>query len=234
MKQLPYECCCCGFKTDRKDCMRRHLYDRVKHCPKTVSSIHLTDAIRESILEYRVYHAPTEEEPTLPKPKRNKGVSSAMRCALWNQWFSETNGNGECPCCHRAITQQSFHAGHIVARAQGGADTLSNLVPLCPQCNTSMGTTNYHEFAAAFDCGAPSLSANCPRPSTDGVDNARGSDGQRGRTGWHTSLYGTLGNSDSLRDPVQDWLQCIDSRAVESAVQRMYFLRNSPRWNERP
>lgn len=200
MKQLPYECCCCGFKTDRKDCMRRHLYDRIKHCPKTVNPIQLTDEIRESILEYRVYHIPKDAPTPPPKPNRNKGISSAMRCALWNQWFSEANGNGECPCCHRTITQQSFHAGHIIPRAHGGPDTLSNLVPLCPQCNTSMGATNYHEFAAAFDAPSSSTNSGVLRPSSapasDGVEGAQeGSDYRRAGLRQYTPLYGTFGKS---------------------------------------
>lgn len=81
---------------------------------------------------------------------RHKGLSTAKRNALWNRDFGELVGVGSCACCGKVISQQNFHAGHVVARACGGSDNLSNLVPLCSSCNVSMGSMNFHEFAKDF------------------------------------------------------------------------------------
>ncbi len=164
MKQLPYECICCGFRTPRKHCMKRHLYDRQSTCPQSVNPIEMTDEIRECIMKNRVYHLPKEEPPPKTiivenrvhhtsdkRPRQNNGgLRTSVRYALWNRDFGETNGTGQCACCKRVITQQSFHAGHIVPKVENGSNALSNLVPLCASCNTSMGSTNFYDFVAMY------------------------------------------------------------------------------------
>ena len=40
----------------------------------------------------------------------------------------------------------SFNCGHIVAEANGGDTIVSNLKPICQNCNSSMGTKNMKEF----------------------------------------------------------------------------------------
>ena len=45
----------------------------------------------------------------------------------------------------------NFHAGHILAEANGGKTTLDNLIPLCALCNTSMGTYNVFDFITKFN-----------------------------------------------------------------------------------
>ncbi len=118
----------------------------------TMNNIELTDDIKEYILKNRVYHADDK------KLRQHKGgIRASVRYALWNRDFGETSGVGQCACCNRVITQQTFHAGHVVAKVNNGPDALSNLVPLCAACNMSMGTTNFHEFREAYF------------PQTDGV-----------------------------------------------------------------
>jgi 5-methylcytosine-specific restriction endonuclease McrA len=44
-----------------------------------------------------------------------------------------------------------FHCGHIVAEANGGETNLSNLKPICKNCNLSMGTINMNKFMEQFN-----------------------------------------------------------------------------------
>ena len=50
-----YECIRCGYKTHDKRLMRRHFYDRKKPCPGQINNIEMTDAIKECILDNKVY-----------------------------------------------------------------------------------------------------------------------------------------------------------------------------------
>jgi 5-methylcytosine-specific restriction endonuclease McrA len=89
-----------------------------------------------------------------PKVAGNRPqVPAALRAALWNDRFGEREGVGHCACCSKEVTQQCFHAGHVVSVAEGGATTLENLVVLCALCNTSMGAKSFDEFARAFARG---------------------------------------------------------------------------------
>lgn len=47
-----------------------------------------------------------------------------------------------CPCCNLStINFNNWEAGHVVARAKGGSDDISNLRPICGGCNKRMGVT---------------------------------------------------------------------------------------------
>jgi len=59
----PYECPRCGYTSDKKTCMRSHLYSRSVVCPNSYD-VELTDSIKEHVLNNRVYKIP--KEPDLP------------------------------------------------------------------------------------------------------------------------------------------------------------------------
>ena len=40
----------------------------------------------------------------------------------------------------------SFNCGHIIAEVNGGETNVSNLRPICQNCNSSMGITNMDDF----------------------------------------------------------------------------------------
>lgn len=61
MKNEPYTCCRCGYSTNQKNSIRRHLYNKQKPCPTGFNDIELTDDIKNHILEYRVYHVQKNE-----------------------------------------------------------------------------------------------------------------------------------------------------------------------------
>jgi hypothetical protein len=96
-------------------------------------------------------HAPAPvpaNEPVKPGNKaKKKKISAAIKKLVWNINIGEDIGKSKCMCCQSTdITQMSFNCGHIVAEAKGGATIVSNLKPICQNCNSSMGTINMNEF----------------------------------------------------------------------------------------
>jgi len=79
--------------------------------------------------------------------KKKKGISSTMKKLVWNTNIGEEIGKAKCTCCNSTtITQLSFHCGHIIAEANGGETIVSNLKPICQNCNSSMGIKNMNDF----------------------------------------------------------------------------------------
>ena len=82
------------------------------------------------------------------QPSTNKNtISSTMKRLVWNINIGEDIGKSKCLCCKTTdITQMSFHCGHVVANAKGGETIVSNLKPICQNCNSSMRTQNMNDF----------------------------------------------------------------------------------------
>lgn len=87
---------------------------------------------------------------------RKKGLSDALRLQCWMTLFGKNN-HGECPFCRGQIFynyrtrnvkgSSEFECAHIIARANGGKDTLDNLIPCCKECNKLQGTNNVFVWA---------------------------------------------------------------------------------------
>ena len=83
---------------------------------------------------------------TKPKTKK-KTISSTIKKLVWNTNIGEDIGKSKCLCCKSTdITQISFNCGHIIAEANGGETIVSNLKPVCQNCNSSMGTKYMNDF----------------------------------------------------------------------------------------
>lgn len=81
------------------------------------------------------------------KRKKKKAISATVKRLVWNTNIGEDIGKAKCMCCKTTdITQLSFHCGHILAEANGGETIVSNLKPICQNCNSSMGTKNMNDF----------------------------------------------------------------------------------------
>jgi hypothetical protein len=82
-----------------------------------------------------------------PIKTKKKPISATMKRLVWNKWIGEEIGKAKCLCCNlTAITQLSFNCGHIIAEFNGGETTVSNLKPICQNCNSSMRTKNMQDF----------------------------------------------------------------------------------------
>lgn len=82
-----------------------------------------------------------------PKKSKKKTIPLALKKLVWNKYIGEDIGKAKCLCCGLTdILQISFHCGHIVAEVEGGDLSINNLMPICQNCNSSMGSTNLLEF----------------------------------------------------------------------------------------
>jgi hypothetical protein len=89
----------------------------------------------------------TTESVKKCKNANKKNIPAAVKRLVWNTNIGEDIGKSKCMCCESTdITQLSFNCGHIIAEAKGGATIVSNLKPICQNCNSSMGTINMSEF----------------------------------------------------------------------------------------
>jgi hypothetical protein len=90
---------------------------------------------------------PILESESVKIKKKKKSISSTIKKLVWNTNIGEEKGKSKCLCCKSTeITQMSFHCGHIIAESNGGETIVSNLKPICQNCNSSMGSKNMNEF----------------------------------------------------------------------------------------
>jgi hypothetical protein len=79
--------------------------------------------------------------------KKKKPISATIKRLVWNTNIGEQIGKAKCMCCNVTdITQMSFNCGHIIAESNGGETIVSNLKPICQNCNSSMATKDMEEF----------------------------------------------------------------------------------------
>jgi len=84
--------------------------------------------------------------------KRKKSIPAAVKRIVWNRYIGETIGKSKCLCCKVTdITQLSFHCGHVIAEANGGTIEITNLRPICQNCNSSMRKMNMDEFIEKYN-----------------------------------------------------------------------------------
>ncbi len=83
----------------------------------------------------------------IKKSKKEKdSIPKSTRELVWLTY----NGDkikSTCFCCNQYVSSFTFEAGHVVAKANGGDISISNLRPICTSCNQSMGTENMIVFA---------------------------------------------------------------------------------------
>jgi len=97
--------------------------------------------------EKKAQEKEAQEKKAQEKKKKKKPISATMKKLVWNINIGEEIGKAKCLCCNSTdITQMSFNCGHIIAEANGGETIVSNLKPICQNCNSSMGTKNMEDF----------------------------------------------------------------------------------------
>lgn len=87
------------------------------------------------------------KKPKLTREKLPKDV----RDQVWDRYVGATKTISKCYCCRwRPITYRDFEVGHNKAVAKGGKDHISNLRPICKQCNRSMGTMSIERYREKY------------------------------------------------------------------------------------
>lgn len=81
------------------------------------------------------------------KKYNKKTIKKAVRHQVWNTYIGKHSGVDKCFVCQSdEITPFNFECGHVVSEKHGGAQTISNLKPICGGCNKSIGTENMNDF----------------------------------------------------------------------------------------
>ena len=89
-------------------------------------------------------------------PKK-KVISKKLREEVWLKHFGKTFSS-KCPIqwCTREISVFAFEVGHNIPESKGGKTTIDNLIPICGECNRSMGDRfTIDEFSRQFAAAAP-------------------------------------------------------------------------------
>jgi len=92
--------------------------------------------------------APPAAPPPPPPPPAPRSAK-ATRNSLWRIWFGDAPA-GHCYSCDVEIERgnsTSWHAGHVIARAELGTDEMHNLVPQCDRCNLRQRTEDVDVYA---------------------------------------------------------------------------------------
>ena len=84
-------------------------------------------------------------------PYKKKAIPQRLRMQVWNNFIGDSIV-GKCYICTtNQIRIDSFHCGHDIPESKGGQPILSNLKPICAQCNLSMGTMTMIEMKHKFN-----------------------------------------------------------------------------------
>jgi len=93
-----------------------------------------------------ISHQTGEDIKDGPKQPKKKSIPPGIKTEVWEKWIGDQI-KSKCYCCRKTnIYATSFHAGHVISEKDNGGIVISNLRPLCPGCNTSMGTTNMRDY----------------------------------------------------------------------------------------
>ena len=129
------------------------LLEIIENCKNLQQHKDVNSNIKNAIIDYMDYMSASNSinKFVYEKPKKKKPISAAIKRLVWNTHIGEDIGKHKCLCCKTTdITQMSFNCGHIIAEANGGEVIVSNLKPICQNCNSSMGTRNMNDFMKSF------------------------------------------------------------------------------------
>ena len=92
----------------------------------------------------------SETKHTITRKKRRKSIDPNLRKLMWDTYIGQ-HTSAKCFCCWQAtITPFTYcntvQAGHIKSHAHGGADTITNLLPICRDCNMNMKEEDWDDY----------------------------------------------------------------------------------------
>lgn len=91
-----------------------------------------------------------EPSPTEARTYKKQSIPKPLRRKIWRNHFG-LSMVGKCFCCQHTLDyDDNYECGHRFAESLGGQTIESNLLPICRQCNRSMGTTSIEDFTKKF------------------------------------------------------------------------------------
>jgi hypothetical protein len=97
---------------------------------------------------------------------KKKTISKKLKEEVWIKHFGEIF-SAKCPIswCSHKITVFCFDAGHNIPESKGGRTAIDNLIPICGECNRSMGDRfTIVEFSAIHQASKPTPPATPATP----------------------------------------------------------------------
>ena len=83
--------------------------------------------------------------------RKKQNIPKNIRNLVWYTYIGSDIIKHRCLCCKKAIIYNtSFECGHILSEKHGGTLEISNLRPICSQCNKSMCTMNMIEYIKKY------------------------------------------------------------------------------------
>ena len=115
---------------------------------------HLNDKHAEPLQTRKTADLPLKK-PVIVRDANKKAyikqkISPILRFKVW-ETFIGSKIEGVCFCCNtNKITpftsHHTFQAGHIVSEKMGGKCSIDNLLPICRDCNRTMGIQHWDDF----------------------------------------------------------------------------------------
>ena len=137
--------------------------------------------------EYKLCDKHKKYSKEVKKSETRKVISKKDRLDVWNFYVGDVYGLHQCLlCCAKILDKGSseWHCGHVISHANGGSSSVSNLRPICADCNYAMGKTDMKVYIEERYCikdrsavarlqltGEPLLSRSVV--STDFVDSKK-------------------------------------------------------------
>ena len=85
------------------------------------------------------------------KKRKKQTIPKHVRKLVWNTYIGDDIIKHKCLCCKKTTIENTFfECGHVVSEKCGGTLEMSNLRPICSQCNKSMGALNMVDYVKMY------------------------------------------------------------------------------------
>ena len=94
---------------------------------------------------------------------KKKKIPAALRQQVWIQKIGK-DFEGKCKTtwCSNVINVYTYECGHNIPESKGGKTDINNLVPICRQCNGSMGNQyTFDEWCAKYKSSTVVTCCSC-------------------------------------------------------------------------
>lgn len=108
---------------------------------------HISDDFRYEWVRDIIKHNTGKDMKQSNTQVKKKSISKSLKTAIWDKYIGKNKRSAYCICCVNVeIKIEDFHAGHIIPESYGGKTDETNLLPICGQCNGSMGSLNMNDY----------------------------------------------------------------------------------------